>query len=156
MTLKSFRTFENDERELLRDLDSIGIEQHKGWIVCTTERYERDLGTSIYAVVARNEGEASKLILENRGVEDEDDLARALTSKDFMEGLEEVLNDIMAWDGDFRIVSTYENLQPKRYEDYCLEIDWTNPVMAVKDLKSVFTNVDQIMGGKGSSSHTVY
>lgn len=156
MALKSFRTFENDERELLRDLDSIGIEQPKGWIVCTTERYERDLGTSIYAVVARNEGEASKLILENRGVEDEDDLARALTAKDFMEGLEEVMNDIMSYDGDFRIVSTYENLQPKRYEDYCLEIDWTNPVMAVKDLKSVFTNVDQIMGGKGSSSHTVY
>lgn len=156
MALKSFRTFENDERELLRDLDSIGIEQHKGWIVCTTERYERDLGTSIYAVVAKNEGEASKLILENRGVEDEDDLARALTAKDFMEGLEEVANDIMSFDGDFRIVSTYENLQPKRYEDYCLEIDWTNPVMAVKDLKSVFTNVDKIMGGKGSSSHTVY
>ncbi len=156
MALKSFRTFENDERELLKDLDSIGIEQHKGWIVCTTERYERDLGTSIYAVVARNEGEASKLILENRGVEDEDDLTRALTSKDFMEGLEEVVNDIMSFDGDFRIVSTYENLQPKRYEDYCLEIDWTNPVMAVKDLKSVFTNVDKIMGGKGSSSHTVY
>lgn len=156
MALKSFRTFENDERELLKDLDSIGIEQHKGWIVCTTERYERDLGTSIYAVVAKNEGEASKLILENRGVEDEDDLARALTSKDFMEGLEEVVNDIMSFDGDFRIVSTYENLQPKRYEDYCLEIDWTNPVMAVKDLKSVFTNVDKIMSGKGSSSHTVY
>lgn len=156
MALKSFRTFENDERELLRDLDSIGIEQHKGWIVCTTERYERDLGTSIYAVVAKNEGEASKLILENRGVEDEDDLARALKAKDFMEGLEQVMNEIMSWDGDFRIVSTYEDLQPKRYEDFCLEIDWTNPVMAVRDLKSVFANVDQIMGGKGSSSHTVY
>lgn len=156
MTLKSFRTFENNDRDLLRDLDSIGIEQHKGWIVCTTERYERDLGTSIYAVVAKNEGAASKLILENRGVEDEDDLETALKAKDFMEGLEQVMNEIMSWDGDFRIVSTYEDLQPKRYEDFCLEIDWTNPVMAVKDLKSVFANVDQIMGGKGSSSHTVY
>ena len=156
MALKSFRTFENDERELLRDLDSVGIEQHKGWVVCTTERYERDLGTSIYAVVAKNEGAASKLILENRGVEDEDDLETALKAKDFMEGLEQVMNEIMSWDGDFIIVSTYEDLQPKRYEDFCLEIDWTNPVMAVKDLKSVFANVDQIMGGKGSSSHTVY
>lgn len=156
MPLKSFKAFENDERDLLKDLDSIGIEQHKGWIVCTTERYERDMGTSIYAVVAKNEGEASKLILENRGVEDEDDLGRALAAKDFEEGLEEVMNDIMAWDGHFEIVSTYEKLQPIRYEDYCLEIDWTNPVMAVKDLKSVFSNVDQIMGGKGSSSHIVY
>ena len=153
MPLKSFRTFENDERDLLSDLDSIGIEQHKGWLVCTSSAYDRDqMGSSVYAVIAKNPGEASALILESMGIEDEQDLDDARKGTDFESGLGEVMNNIMQWDGRFEIVVVYDDLKPFKYEDYCLEIDWTNPIMAAKDVKYVFPNADQILGSKMSGT----
>jgi hypothetical protein len=152
MSLKSFRTFENDERDLLSDLDSIGIEQHKGWLVSTTTAYERDqVGSNIYAVIAKNPGEASVLIMESMGIEDEDDLEGARKGVDFNDGLEEAMNNILQWDGRFEVVVVYEDLRPFKNEDYCLEIDWTNPIMAAKDVKYAFPNADQILGSKMST-----
>ncbi len=144
--LKSFKTFESeDEKDLLQDLDKIGIEQHKGWIVCTQSSYDGDMGTSIWAVVAKNAGEAAVLIMENMGMEDEeDDLEIARGSKDFS-GLAEAMENQMGYNGKFSVVEYFEGLVPKKYEDYSLEIDWTNPVMAVKDLESLFTNVSQVL-----------
>ena len=152
MPLKSFRTFENDERDLLPDLDSIGIEQHKGWLVCTSSIYDRDqMGSRIYAVIAKNPGEASALILEYMGIEEEQDLEDARKGSDFESGLGEVMDNIMSWDGRFEVVAVHEDLKPFKYEDYCLEIDWTNPIMAAKDVKYVFPNADQILGSKMST-----
>jgi hypothetical protein len=152
MPLKSFKVFEEDERDLLGDLDKIGIEQHKGWLVCTSSVYERDqMGSKVYAVIAKNPGEASALILESMGIEDEQDLEDARKGTDFESGLGEVMNNIMAWDGHFEIVAVYDDLKPFKYEDYCLEIDWTNPIMAAKDVKYVFPNADQILGSKMST-----
>jgi len=152
MALKSFKIFENDERDLLSDLDSIGIEQHKGWLVCTSQVYDRDrTQSSVYAVIAKNPGEASALIMEYNGIEEEEDLAAARKGTDFESGLEEAMNDIIQWDGRFEVLVVHEGLKPFRLEDYCLEIDWTNPIMASKDVKYVFTNADQILGSKMSS-----
>lgn len=146
MKLKSFKTFESeDDRDLLRDLDKIGIEQHKGWIVCTQSHFDGDMGSSIWAVVAKNAGEAAVLIMQNMGIEDEDDdFETARKSSDFS-GLEEAMENQMGFNGTFSVVEYFEGLIPKKYEDYSLEIDWTNPVMAVADLKSLFSNVDQIL-----------
>ena len=152
MALKSFKTFENDERDLLSDLDSIGIEQHKGWLVCTSQAYDRDqIQSNVYAVIAKNPGEASALIMEYMGIEDEDDLAIARKGTDFESGLEEAMNNIIQWDGRFEVIGVHEGLKPFKFEDYCLEIDWTNPIMAAKDVKYVFPNADQILGSKMSS-----
>jgi len=152
MTLKSFKAFESDERDLLSDLDKIGIEQHKGWLVCTSASYERDqMGSNVYAVIAKNPGEASALIMESMGIDDEDDLAEARKGGDFIDGLQEAMSNIMSWEGRFEVVKVHDGLSPFKMEDYCLEIDWTNPIMAAKDVKYVFPNAEQILGAKMSS-----
>ncbi len=144
--LKSFKTFESeDERDLIRDLDKIGIEQHKGWIVCTQSSYDGDMGSSIWAVVAKNAGEAAVLIMENMGIQDEDeDFETARKSRDFS-GLADAMENQMGYNGRFSVIEYFEGLIPRKYEDYSLEIDWTNPLMAVKDLESLFTNVSQVL-----------
>ena len=144
--LKSFKTFESeDEKDLLQDLDKIGIEQHKGWIVCTQSSYDGDMGSSIWAVVAKNAGEAAVLIMENMGIQDEDeDFETARKSSDFS-GLADAMENQMGYNGKFSVVQYFEGLVPRKYEDYSLEIDWTNPLMAVKDLESLFTNVSQVL-----------
>lgn len=152
MPLKSFKAFEEEEIDLLGDLDKIGIEQHKGWLVCTSSVYDRDqMGSSVYAVIAKNPGEASALIMESMGIEDEQDLEDARKGSDFESGLEETMNNIMQWDGRFEVLVVYDDLKPFKYEDYCLEIDWTNPIMAAKDVKYVFPNAEQILGSKMST-----
>ena len=150
--IKDFKQFEADESDLLGDLDKIGIEQHKGWLVCTSIIYDRDeMGSRIYAVIAKNPGEASALILEHMGIEEEQDLEDARKGSDFGSGLGEVMDNIMSFDGRFEVVAVHEDLKPFKYEDYCLEIDWTNPIMAAKDVKYVFPNADQILGSKMST-----
>jgi len=152
MGLKTYKAFENDERDLLSDLDSIGIEQHKGWLVSTVSVYEREeISAHVYAVIAKNPGEASALIMESMGIEDEDDLEIAREGEDFRDGLGEAMNNIMQWTGRFDVMEVYEDLKPFKYEDYCLEIDWTNPIMAAKDVKYVFPNAEQILGSKTST-----
>jgi len=89
--------------------------------------------------------------MESMGIEDEDDLEEARKGVDFNDGLEEVMNNILQWDGRFEVVTVNEGLKPFKYEDYCLEIDWTNPIMAAKDVKYVFPNAEQILGSKMST-----
>ncbi len=51
----------------------------------------------------------------------------------------------MGFGGSFDIIQIFEGLKPKKNEDYALEIDWSNPYMAVKDLEFVFSNVREVM-----------
>jgi hypothetical protein len=59
--------------------------------------------------------------------------------------LEEAMENTMGFGGSFDIIQIFEGLKPKKNEDYALEIDWSNPYMAVKDLEFVFSNVREVM-----------
>jgi hypothetical protein len=145
MAVKSFNNFVNEDDDLIGDLGSLGYDQYKGWVLCTQSIFDREsAGSSIWAVVAKNAGEAAVLIMENMGLDDEDDLETARKSDDFS-GLEEAMYNTMGGGGDFNVIQIFEGLKPKKNEDYSLEIDWSNPYMAVKDLESVFSNVREVM-----------
>jgi hypothetical protein len=145
MVVKSFNNFVNEDDDLIGDLGSLGYDQYKGWVLCTQSIFDREsAGSSIWAVVAKNAGEAAVLIMENMGLDDEDDLETARKSDDFS-GLEEAMDNTMGFGGDFNVIQIFEGLKPKKNEDYSLEIDWSNPYMAVKDLESVFFNVREVM-----------
>jgi hypothetical protein len=145
MAVKSFNNFVNEDDDLIGDLGSLGYDQYKGWVLCTQSIFDREsAGSSIWAVVAKNAGEAAVLIMENMGLDDEDDLETARKSDDFS-GLEEAMDNTMGFEGDFNVIQIFEGLKPKKNEDYSLEIDWSNPYMAVKDLESVFSNVREVM-----------
>jgi hypothetical protein len=145
MVVKSFNNFVNEDDDLIGDLGSLGYDQYKGWVLCTQSIFDREsAGSSIWAVVAKNAGEAAVLIMENMGLDDEDDLETARKSDDFS-GLEEAMYNTMGFEGDFNVIQIFEGLKPKKNEDYSLEIDWSNPYMAVKDLESVFSNVREVM-----------
>jgi hypothetical protein len=145
MVVKSFNNFVNEDDDLIGDLGSLGYDQYKGWVLCTQSIFDREsAGSSIWAVVAKNAGEAAVLIMENMGLDDEDDLETARKSDDFS-GLEEAMDNTMGFEGDFNVIQIFEGLKPKKNEDYSLEIDWSNPYMAVKDLESVFSNVREVM-----------
>jgi hypothetical protein len=145
MKLKSFKTFENDEREMLQDLDDIGMETFKGWVVCTLTSNRDDIGVGMTAIVAKNIGEAAILMCEQFGVDTEDELERA-SQLESLDDIDEIFNDVFDYDTTFVVEKVYEGLKPIRMESASLEIDWINPVMAVKDLQSMFRNVDQVMG----------
>jgi hypothetical protein len=103
------------------------------------------MGSSIWAVIAKNAGEAAVLIMKNMGIEDEDeDFETARKSINFS-GLADAMENQMGYNGRFSVIEYFEGLIPRKYEDYSLEIDWTNPLMAVKDLESLFTNVSQVL-----------
>lgn len=145
MHLKSFKTFESDERDLTYDLQDLGMETYKGWVVCTLTKNNDDIGVGITAIVAKNVGEAGVLMCDQFGVDTEDELEKAAKIES-LEDIDEIFNDIFDYDTIFMVEKVYEGLQPISMESTSLEIDWINPVMAVKDLKSMFRNVDQVMG----------
>jgi hypothetical protein len=146
MAIKSFNNFLNEDNDLIGDLGSLGFDPYKGWVLCTQAIFDRESsGSSIWAVAAKSAGEAAVLIMENMGLDDEDDLETARKSEDFS-GLEEAMENTMGFGGSFNIIQIFEGLKPKKNEDYALEIDWSNPYMAVKDLEFVFSNVREIMG----------
>jgi hypothetical protein len=145
MNLKSFKAFESDERDLTYDLQDLGMETYKGWAVCTLTNNNDDIGVGITAIVAKNVGEAGVLMCDQFGVDTEDELEKA-AQLESLEDIAEIFNDIFDYDTIFTVVQVYEGLQPISMESTSLEIDWINPVMAVKDLKSMFRNVDQVMG----------
>jgi hypothetical protein len=145
MNLKSFKAFESDERDLTYDLQDLGMETYKGWAVCTLTNNNDDIGVGITAIVAKNVGEAGVLMCDQFGVDTEDELEKAAKIES-LEDIDEIFNDIFDYDTIFMVEKVYEGLQPISMESTSLEIDWINPVMAVKDLKSMFRNVDQVMG----------
>ena len=144
MAVKSFNNFVNEDDDIIGDLGSLGFDQYKGWVLCTQSVFDNEAGSSIWAVVAKNAGEAAVLIMKNMGLDDEDDLETARKSDDFS-GLEEAMDNTMGFGGNFNVIGIFEGLKPKKNENYSLEIDWANPYMAVKDLESVFSNVREVM-----------
>ena len=77
MVVKSFNNFVNEDDDIIGDLGSLGFDQYKGWVLCTQSVFDNEAGSSIWAVVAKNAGEAAVLIMENMGLDDEDDLETA-------------------------------------------------------------------------------
>ena len=147
MNLKSFKAFESDERDLTYDLQDLGMETYKGWVVCTLTNNNDEIGVGMTAIVAKNVGEAGVLMCDQFGIDTEDELEKA-AQLESLEDIAEILNDIFDYDTIFTVEQVYEGLQPISMESTSLEIDWINPVMAVKDLKSMFRNVDQVMGSR--------
>jgi len=149
--LKKFATFESDEDDdkLFQDLDSIGIEQYKGWLISEAGYQDNEFQIQYVAVVARNVQEAVIEILKVDGFldkssseEDFEIASEVKTWEDYRTLKDDLRND---WGSAFMIESVQEGFIPVRREPYCLIINWVNPVMAVADLKSVFKNVDQVL-----------
>jgi hypothetical protein len=153
--LKKFATFEatDEEDQLFQDLDSIGLEQYKGWIIAESEYYDKELAARYIAVVGKNVQEAITEIYRNLGfIADEEDLdivSDLKTWESYRESRDNLMSD---YNSTFVIDSIYEGLTPIERKPSCLTIDWINPVTAVADLKSVFKNVDQVLGNKMSGT----
>ncbi len=145
MNLKSFKTFESNERDLTYDLEALGMENYKGWIVCTLTSNRDDIGVGMTAIVAKSVGEAAILMCEQFGVDTEDELESA-SQLESLDLIDDIFNAVFDYDTTFVVEKVYEGLKPIRMESTSLEIDWINPVMAVKDLQSMFRNVEQVMG----------
>ena len=144
MAIKSFNNFVNEDNNIIGDLGSLGFDQYKGWVLCTQTVFDNEADSSIWAVVAKSAGEAAVLIMKNMGLDDEDDLETARKSDDFS-GLGDDVESALDSGGRFNVIQIFEGLNPKKNENYSLEIDWANPYMAVKDLESVFSNVREVM-----------
>jgi len=143
MQIKRFRTFES-ESDLLDDLEGLGFEKHKGWIVCTQAYYDGEIGAEIHAVVAKNIPEACQMILSEMGYPDYT-VEEAKKAESF-EDLSDIIDNEMGFGGRHQIAEVYEGLKPRKAESMSLLIDWINPIMAVKDINYVFTNANEIMG----------
>lgn len=149
MNLKSFKLFESDERDLVYDLQDLGMETYKGWVVCSLTQYNNEVGVGMTAIVAKNVAEAGVLMCELFGVDTEDELEK-VAKMESLSDIAEILNDVFDYDTVFMVEEVFEGLKPIRMQNQLLEIDWINPVMGVKDLKSMFRNVDQVMGSRFS------
>lgn len=153
--LKKFATFEATEEEdqLFQDLDSIGLEQYKGWIIAESEYYDKEFSARYIAVVGKNVQEAITEIYRNLGfIADEEDLdivSDLKTWESYRESRDNLMSD---YSSKFVIDAIYEGLIPIKRNPSCLTVDWANPVTAVGDLKSVFKNVDQVLGNKMSGT----
>jgi len=133
------------EDGLIGDLSSLGFDSYSGWMVMIYSEYTKgiEMKAGIYAVVAKSVFDASEMIIENLGILDHSDsLIEPLSGDTFEECLEEPAKRHMS---RFKIARVYSGLVPIKGEDYCLEIDWTNPKLAIKDLKSIFSNVDAVL-----------
>jgi hypothetical protein len=137
---------EQDIKDLMGDMKTIGQDPLKGWIVSISP-FDVDtpsLGTKYYAITADNVKEAYAMVSEDWIYEDEDLVSFVEDIDNFTE-LSEKINDSTDQQMGFVVLGVWEGLRPISKESESFIIDGINPFEAGRILSQKFSNAQSVM-----------
>jgi hypothetical protein len=145
---------EQDIKDLMGDMKTIGQEPLKGWIV-SVGPFDVDTpsrGAKYYAITADNIKEAYAIIAEDWIYEDED-LDSFVEGVDNFTELSEKINDESDYQMGFVVLGVWEGLRSTSKKSELVVIDGMNPFEAGRILGQKFSNAQSVMTAnpKGNS-----
>jgi len=145
--MKHLREYEeNDIKDLMGDMKTIGQAPLEGWIVSISP-FDVDnpsLGTKYYAITADNLKEAYAMVSEDWIYEEEDLVSFVEDIENFTE-LSEKINDSTDQQMGFAVLGVWEGLRPISKESESFIIDGINPFEAGRILGQKFSNAQSVM-----------
>ena len=153
--MKHLREYEEQEiKDLMGDMTSIGQDPLKGWIVSVApfDTESTAIGAKYYAITADNVKEAYALIAEDWIYEEEDLDSFVEEVKNFTE-LSEKINDESDYQMGFVVLGVWEGLRSTSKKAELVVIEGVNPFEAGRLLSQKFTNAQSVMAAnpKGNS-----
>jgi len=153
--MKHLREYEEqDIKDLLGNMETIGQAPLKGWIV-SVGPFDTDTssyGAEYYAITADNVKEAYALIAEDWIYEEEDLDSFVEEVKNFTE-LSEDIGESTDYQAGFVVLGVWEGLRPTSKKSELFVISGINPFEAGILLSQKFTNAQSVMSAnlKGNS-----
>lgn len=153
--MKHLREYEEqDIKDLMGDMKTIGQDPLKGWIV-SVGPFDVDTpsrGAKYYAIIADNIKEAYAIIAEDWIYEDED-LDSFVEDVDNFTELSEKINDSTDYQMGFVVLGVWEGLRSASKKSELVVIDGINPFEAGRILSQKFSNAQSVMTSnpKGNS-----
>jgi hypothetical protein len=153
--MKHLREYEEqDIKDLLGNMETIGQAPLKGWIISVgpfdvdTSSY----GAKYYAITADNVKEAYAITAED-WIYEEEDLDSFVEDIDNFTELSEKINDESGYQMGFVVLGVWEGLRPTGKKSELAVIDGINPFEAGRLLSEKFTNAQSVMAAnpKGNS-----
>jgi hypothetical protein len=140
---------EEDVRDLMGDLETIGHEQLKGWYIGTISE---DGYFSIYAILAYNEGEVEQMIREDwewayKRMPEKIGNAYKGRNNLFNNFLDALLSNLMGED-ELKFYQMHKGLivkNPAGKKPTILNFPGYNPILATEKLEELFSNIKQKM-----------
>ena len=153
--MKHLREYEEQEiKDLMGDMTSIGQDPLKGWVVSVGpfDTESSSYGAKYYAITADNVKEAYAITAEDWIYEEEDLDSFVEDIGNFTE-LSEKINDESGYQMGFVVLGVWEGLRPTGKKSELAVIDGINPFEAGRLLSEKFTNAQSVMAAnpKGNS-----
>ena len=145
---------EQDIKDLMGDMETIGQAPLKGWIVSVAP-FDTELtahGAKYYAITADNVKEAYALIAEDWIYEEEDLDSFVEEVKDFTD-LSEDIGGSTDYQAGFVVLGVWEGLRPTAKKSELVVIEGVNPFESGRLLSQKFSNAQSVMTAnpKGNS-----
>ena len=143
--MRHLKPFNESEDDLIGDLDKIGIETMKGWILVLQTWHQDGIENYFYlCITAPNIYSAVEQMMAAVGEEDMEIEPEEIDENGF-----EIIQKIAEENYDERgtmIVCSWEGLIPRGRTTSNEAIFEANPYVIIKELESQFTNVSQVLG----------
>jgi hypothetical protein len=153
--MKHLREYEEqDIKDLMGDMKTIGQDPLKGWIVSISP-FDVDnpsRGTKYYAITADNVKEAYAMVSEDWIYEDEDLVSFVEDVENFTD-LSGAIGESTDYQMGFVVLGVWEGLRPTAKKSELVVIEGVNPFEAGRLLSQKFTNAQSVMSAnpKGNS-----
>jgi hypothetical protein len=153
--MKHLREYEEqDIKDLMGDMKTIGQDPLKGWIVSVAP-FDTELtahGAKYYAITADNVKEAYALIAED-WIYEEEDLDSFVEEVENFTDLSGAIGESTDYQMGFVVLGVWEGLRPTAKKSELVVIEGVNPFEAGRLLSQKFTNAQSVMSAnpKGNS-----
>jgi hypothetical protein len=153
--MKHLREYEEqDIKDLMGDMETIGQAPLKGWIVSVAP-FDTELtahGAKYYAITADNVKEAYALIAED-WIYEEEDLDSFVEEVENFTDLSGDIGESTDYQMGFVVLGVWEGLRPTAKKSELVVIEGVNPFEAGRLLSQKFTNAQSVMSAnpKGNS-----
>jgi hypothetical protein len=153
--MKHLREYEEqDIKDLMGDMKTIGQDPLKGWIVSVAP-FDTELtahGAKYYAITADNVKEAYALIAED-WIYEEEDLDSFVEEVENFTDLSGDIGESTDYQMGFVVLGVWEGLRPTAKKSELVVIEGVNPFEAGRLLSQKFTNAQSVMSAnpKGNS-----
>jgi hypothetical protein len=153
--MKHLREYEEqDIKDLMGDMETIGQAPLKGWIVSVApfDTESTAIGAKYYAITADNVKEAYALIAED-WIYEEEDLDSFVEEVENFTDLSGDIGESTDYQMGFVVLGVWEGLRPTAKKSELVVIEGVNPFEAGRLLSQKFTNAQSVMSAnpKGNS-----
>jgi hypothetical protein len=140
--MKYVKTFNESEETLIGDLDQLGLESMKGWILALQQWNYDDVESYFFylCITAPNIYAAVEQMMIGVGGEDIEIEPEEVDKYGF-----NVVQKIADMTGEITILAAWEGLIPKGKTSDSVQINQVNPFSIISELETNFSNVSAIL-----------